>query len=166
MVIINFFLSAYRQSSIYPMNCSTISTVLFRIFLTHQHFEIEAQVFDFIGLKKTYILQYLYLFWLSFCFIFKVLQNFSLEEEEGGGRMVSSSGYVGRRATWIRWESILREVVRLQYYQKNGDFGAKNRFLFLSWKWREIGLRCVKKYCGNTQFTLITSEYQNSVFES
>ena len=84
----------------------------------------------------------------------------------GGGRMVSSSGYVGRRATWIRWESILREVVRLQYYQKNGDFGAKNRFLFLSWKWREIGLRCVKKYCGNTHFTLITSEYQNQGFES
>ena len=77
-----------------------------------------------------------------------------------------SSGYVGRRATRIRWESILREVVRLQYYQKNGDFGAKNRFLFLSWKWREIGLRCVKKYCGNTQFTLITSEYQNPGFES
>ena len=58
MVIINFFLSAYRQSSIYPMNCSTISTVLFRIFLTHQHFEIEAQaqVFEFIGLKTTYLL--------------------------------------------------------------------------------------------------------------
>ena len=42
-----------------------------------------------------------------------------------------SSGYVGRRATRIRWESILREVVRLQYYQKKmGILAPKIGFYF------------------------------------
>ena len=155
MGIINFFLSAYRQSSIYPMNCSTISTVLFRIFLTHQQFEIEAQVFDFIGLKTTYILPISIL--AKFLFHLQSAPEF-LPGGRGGRRQNGQFKWLCRQESYSDQMGVYFERGgQTAVLPKNGDFGAKNRFLFLSWKWRKIGLRCVKKYCGNTQ--LIHSDH-------